>query len=103
MIGIALAQITLRHPVIGRDQHIGPVIQRRIDPLNRLRQRLDIKRMAEILRRRPHRGLSLFLHQRAEELIVRRGRGRARILRIKRQEQDLLTARLHHPPHHGIG
>jgi len=59
--------------------------------------------MVEILGHGAHRGLALLRHHGAEEFIVGgRGRGTG-ILRVKRQEQDLLAPRLHHPVHHRPG
>ncbi|MPL60861.1 hypothetical protein SDC9_06423 [bioreactor metagenome] len=103
MVGVAFHQIALGHAVIRGHQHVGAGGQRGIDPLDRLRERVDIARPVEIFGRGAGGGRALLRHQRAEEGVVRGGARGARVLRVKREEQDLLAARLHHPLDHRGG
>ena len=73
MVGITLQQIAFRHPVIGGDQHVGPMVKRRIAAFHRLGQSLDVKRRVEIFRHRAGGGLALFLAQGLKKRVIRRG------------------------------
>ena len=96
-IGIGFQRV--RSGPLGGDQQIGALRQSRIGPLDRLGQRLDIQRMFEILGHGARSGLALFFGQRREKGIIGRGRGGTRVMRIKREKQDLLASRRNHRLH----
>ena len=62
--------------------------------LDRPRQRLDIDRLVMIGRNRAHRRHEPCRHERFERLVVHRRRGRRRILRIEREDEDTVASLL---------
>ena len=92
VVGVARLEILHRHTVVRGEDHVGGEIQRRHAVGDALRQRLDIGRLIEIGGKRAHRRLPAQRLQRVERLVVGRGRGGCRILRIERREENLLAA-----------
>ncbi len=92
MIGVALEQVAARHAVERGQDHLGLEVELGQALADRIGHGGDVDRVVVIGRRHPHRRLPAHVHQRPERLVAGGGRGRGRILRVERHQQDPVAA-----------
>ena len=92
MIGVALEEVALGHPVERGQDHLGLEIELGQALADRGRHRVDVDRVVVIGRRDAHRRLPAHLHQGLEGLVAGGGRGRGGVLRIERHQEDAVAA-----------
>ena len=103
MVGIPLHQIAQRDTVIGTQQLVGLCLHLGVGLLDRGGERFDIIGAVEIGFNRAGGGLPFLFGERGEKRVIRGGRGGTGVLRVQREEQDLLAARSGHRRHLGLG
>ncbi len=92
VIGIALLEIALRHPVIGGKDQLRLEVERGDAFGQRLCQRVDIGRLIVIGGKHPNRRLPAHLAERSRYAVDNRCRRRRAILRIERRDQNTVAA-----------